>query len=306
MEAEQTSAVINIGGEEEEHHEQAPPIELMEPEPINQEEEENFEIEAILGDELIDGVVHYHVKWLGFGQEDNTWEPIENLASCQDLIDRYLEEKAKREAEKLAKNESEHDASESESKSNPSESENDQTPQKKKHQWDSEDMEFDQPKGNTVSTESEEEIAVKTPQRTSNVVTRLQYQKQFFGSGSSSDVPAAAIFDEEEVDSDGYAEVKRTKKRSKPASKAKTTKGRTASKKKEKPVHISSSDDEMDSEDADDDYKRVTGVTIHSNGEMQFEVVRTDGKVRHVAKDDLQKYHTKLYLRFLEKIVSPK
>ena len=313
MEPPAPGPVINVGGEEEEEQlEQAVPIELMEAsntdeskQQIHEEEEEaSFEIEAIVDDAMIDGVLHYRVKWLGFGQEEDTWEPEENLTACQDLIELYRAEKESKEAEGSTKNESEYDAGESD-KPKPAESENDQTPKKKKHQWDSEDMEFDQPKGNTVLTESEEEIVVKTPQRTSNIVTRLQYQKQFFGSGSSSDVPPAAILDEEEADSDGYADVKPKKKRSKPSPKAKATKGRSVPKKRAQPVHASSSDDESNSDsDAGDDYKRVTGVTVHSNGEMQFEVVRTDGKIRHVAKDDLWKYHTRVYLRFLEKLVA--
>ena len=39
------------------------------------------------------GVTQWLVKWVGYENEnrDNTWEPIENLAGCEDMIAEYKE-----------------------------------------------------------------------------------------------------------------------------------------------------------------------------------------------------------------------
>ena len=37
------------------------------------------------------GVTHFHVKWVGYEAKHNTWEPIENLASCEDMIAEFKE-----------------------------------------------------------------------------------------------------------------------------------------------------------------------------------------------------------------------
>jgi len=50
------------------------------------EEEETFEVEKILDMKDDDGVTKYLVKWVGYDkEEDNTWEPLENL-DCEDKI----------------------------------------------------------------------------------------------------------------------------------------------------------------------------------------------------------------------------
>jgi len=49
------------------------------------EEEEEFEVENILDKRKRQGGTEYLIKWLGYGDEHNTWEPEENL-ECQDAI----------------------------------------------------------------------------------------------------------------------------------------------------------------------------------------------------------------------------
>ena len=48
---------------------------------------EVLEVEKILdriyGD---DGILYYKIKWKGYSEDETTWEPLDNLADCQDKI----------------------------------------------------------------------------------------------------------------------------------------------------------------------------------------------------------------------------
>ena len=43
------------------------------------EESTVFDVESILDSKRQRGVVVYRTRWLGFGEEEDTWEPWENL-----------------------------------------------------------------------------------------------------------------------------------------------------------------------------------------------------------------------------------
>ncbi|ODM91682.1 Heterochromatin protein 1 [Orchesella cincta] len=50
---------------------------------------EEFKVEKIVTKKLIDGVVHYRIKWVGWDSKDNTWEPIDHLENCIDMVNAF-------------------------------------------------------------------------------------------------------------------------------------------------------------------------------------------------------------------------
>ncbi|XP_071133532.1 M-phase phosphoprotein 8-like [Mytilus edulis] len=48
-----------------------------------------YEVERIVGTSKVHGVIQYKVRWKGYGPMDDTWEPIENLQSCLDVVEAF-------------------------------------------------------------------------------------------------------------------------------------------------------------------------------------------------------------------------
>ena len=65
--------------------------------------EEEYIIEAILQRQKKRGKVEYLIRWLGWGPEDDTWEPEENLANTE-VLDHFLQEEEKHQGVKRSLN----------------------------------------------------------------------------------------------------------------------------------------------------------------------------------------------------------
>ena len=55
--------------------------------------------ERVIAQRLSKGVTQYLVKWLGYESKGNTWEPIEHLAGCEDMIADFKEREKTRTAQ---------------------------------------------------------------------------------------------------------------------------------------------------------------------------------------------------------------
>jgi hypothetical protein len=59
------------------------------PPPIEIEGEEEYEVEKILDGRMAGKKKTYYVKWKGWEEVHNTWEPIDNLGNAQEAINHF-------------------------------------------------------------------------------------------------------------------------------------------------------------------------------------------------------------------------
>ncbi|CBY11362.1 unnamed protein product [Oikopleura dioica] len=65
---------------------------------LSVEAEEVYEVEKILRKRSKKGIEEYEVKWVGYGQSHNTWEIIENLDNCPELMKEFEMQESKKRA----------------------------------------------------------------------------------------------------------------------------------------------------------------------------------------------------------------
>ena len=66
--------------------------ELEQLEDVSLEEATEYEVEEILGLQTIDGIDHWLVKWKGYDNDSNTWEPNHHVAdTAPQAIADYLQ-----------------------------------------------------------------------------------------------------------------------------------------------------------------------------------------------------------------------
>lgn len=70
--------------------------------PGEEEEEEEYTVEKVVAGRMRNGKKEYLLKWKGYPDSENTWEPDENL-DCPDLIADFEDKQKKKDQEKKRK-----------------------------------------------------------------------------------------------------------------------------------------------------------------------------------------------------------
>ena len=59
------------------------------PEPVDVEGTTEFEVEKVIDSQLKRGKLEYLVKWSGYTDDYNTWEPVDNLSNSPEALDEF-------------------------------------------------------------------------------------------------------------------------------------------------------------------------------------------------------------------------
>ncbi|QRW19754.1 Retrotransposable element Tf2 protein [Rhizoctonia solani] len=66
------------------------------PPPVTMDGEEEYKVEGITDAKEQNGKWFFQVKWKGYGSEENTWEPWENLKNAEKILKKYKEDMKKK------------------------------------------------------------------------------------------------------------------------------------------------------------------------------------------------------------------
>lgn len=69
----------------------------------HEEEEQDFDVEAIVKERVRGKRKEYFVKWLNYPATDNTWEPEENLTQCVEILNKWKEKQRSLAADSVRK-----------------------------------------------------------------------------------------------------------------------------------------------------------------------------------------------------------
>ena len=56
---------------------------------LDQTFSEEFEVQQIVDEKIIDAETHYLVKWVGYGHEENTWEPMRHMTHSKAKVQEW-------------------------------------------------------------------------------------------------------------------------------------------------------------------------------------------------------------------------
>ncbi|KAK4876830.1 hypothetical protein RN001_009336 [Aquatica leii] len=70
----------------------------VEQETSEEENDTQYEVEEVIDEKMVKGVRHYLIRWKGYDQDGDTWEP-ESTLDCPELIKKFKEQKSNDENE---------------------------------------------------------------------------------------------------------------------------------------------------------------------------------------------------------------